>query len=165
MIKKLQVNIKTSLETIKYCNQTSKPKYKRKRFEKAAREHTISLTYKFFSHLNFSLSLENSGMKKTTLFSLHSSILFSTQTTAKFFTSFISCLKFTPTKVILKKGLLQYSSLSRKNESIYIIAVEGLTAAIKNLKWSFKYAKVKDMLTISVEVSETDDFESEHAAS
>ena len=56
--------------------------------------------------------------KKTTLFSLRSSLLFSNQITPNFFTRFISRLKIHSNKMIKKKkGLLQYSSSSRKKDS------------------------------------------------
>ena len=52
--------------------------------------------------------------KKTTLVSLRSSLLFSNQITRNFFTRFISRFKIHSNKIDLKKGLLQYSSSSRK---------------------------------------------------
>ena len=71
-----------------------------------------SLT-EFFSHLNFSLSRKQRYEQKTTLFSLHSSFCLATQSLQNFLRGSFPASKFTPIKLI-KKGLLQYSSSSRK---------------------------------------------------
>ena len=68
---------------------------------------------KIFSHINFSLSQKQRYEQKP-LFSLRSSLLFSTKITPNFFTRFISRFKNHSNKIDLKKGLLQYSSSSRK---------------------------------------------------
>ena len=73
-----------------------------------------SLT-EFFSHLNFTLSRKQRYEPKTTLFSLHTSFCSATKSTQIFSSVSFPASKFTPIKLI-KKGLLQYSSSSRKKE-------------------------------------------------
>ena len=72
-----------------------------------------SLREKFFTHQFLALS-KTAVWTKTTLFSFRSSLLFSTKITPIFFTRFISRFKNHSNKIDLKKGLLQYSSSSRK---------------------------------------------------
>ena len=81
----LQTTIKTTPK-LEYHNQISKPKNKRKNGFKMPHVNTKfrSLTDLIFLHLNFSLSRKQRNEQKTTLFSLHSSILFR---------PFISCFK------------------------------------------------------------------------
>ena len=75
-----------------------------------------SLRENFFARHFLALST-TAVLTKTTLFSLRSSILLSTKITA--FTPFISRFK-NHSKKIDKKGLLQYSSSSRKKFSRYV---------------------------------------------
>ena len=72
-----------------------------------------SLRENFFTRQFLALS-KTAVWTKTTLFSLHSSLLFSSKITPNFFTRFISRFKNHSTKIDLKKELLQYSSSSRK---------------------------------------------------
>ena len=73
-----------------------------------------SLAYRiFFSHLNFSLSRKQRYEQKTTLFSLHSAFFSATKSLQFFLRVSFPASKCTPIKLI-KKGLLQYSSSSRK---------------------------------------------------
>ena len=74
-----------------------------------------SLRKHFFTHPFLALS-KTAVWTKTTLFSLRSSLFFSTRITQNFFTRFISRFKI-HSKNWLKKGLLQYSSSSRKKHS------------------------------------------------
>ena len=71
---------------------------------------------RIFLHTSISRSLENSDMNKKPL-SFRSTllfILFSNKITPNFFTCSISRFKIHSNKIDLKKGLLQYSSSSRK---------------------------------------------------
>ena len=94
MTKNLQTTIKATLKITQYHNTTAKPKKLTKNgfIKPHVNTKFRSLTEIFFTP-QFLGSLENSGMKKNTLFSLPSSLFFSTQATVKFFTRFISCFK------------------------------------------------------------------------
>ena len=111
----LQTIIKTTLKIIQYHNQTTKQKITKKRFQKAACEHKISFGYRSF-HTSVSRSFENSGMNKKPLFSLQSSILLRAKTT-QIFHAFHFLLQNSLQLNRLKKGVLQYSSSSRKKDS------------------------------------------------
>ena len=64
MTRNLQTTVKTTPKTVRYHNQTVKPKNKQKRFYKAAREYKIFLAYRNSFHTSNSRSLKNSGMNK-----------------------------------------------------------------------------------------------------
>ena len=78
--------------------------------ENAAREQKISLAYRIFFHTSISRSLENSDINNKPL-SFRSTLHFVKQQnhSTNFFTCFISRFR-----IHSKKGLLQYSSSSRK---------------------------------------------------
>ena len=81
-----------------------------------------SLTYRFFFHTSISRSLQNSDRNKESsdrnkksLFSLNSSFRSATKSLQISSRVSFPASKFTPIKLI-KKGLLQYSSSSRKKQ-------------------------------------------------
>ena len=104
MTKNLRITIKTTLSITQYHNQTSKPKNNKKTVLKSRMwtKKFRSLRENFFTHQFIALS-KTAVWTKTTLFSLHSSILFSTKTTPNFFTRFISRFKNHSNKIDLKK--------------------------------------------------------------
>ena len=79
--------------------------------------HTLTNNFarlqNFFLHLNFSLPRKQLYEQKTTFFWIHFS---PTKSLPIFSHVSFPASKFTPVKVI-KKGLLQYSSSSRKKDS------------------------------------------------
>ena len=69
----------------------------------------------FYFHTSISRSLENSDMNKKPLsLSLYSSFCSATKSLQSFSRVSFPASKLTPMKLILKKGLLQYSSSIRK---------------------------------------------------
>ena len=75
--------------SIKLLNQ----KELKKSFKNSHVNKKIFSLTKFSLHLNFSFFQKQRYEQKIILFSLHSSILFSAQTTPKFFSLSISCFK------------------------------------------------------------------------
>ena len=83
--------------------------------QNAAHEQKISLAFRTFSHLNFSLSRKQRYEQKP--LSFRSTLHFvQQQNYSKFFTCFIPRFKIHSNKIDLKKGLLQYSSSSRNKK-------------------------------------------------
>ena len=111
----LQTNTKTSLKLKQSHNKISTKKNEKKDCFKMPHVKISPACRIFVSHLNFTLSRKQRWKK--TLFSLHSSCCSATKSLKIFSRVSFPASKFTPIKLI-KKGLLQYSSLSRKKTAL-----------------------------------------------